>query len=771
MKPALTMRVSLCAALLLLPSVPVRAQATDTVLRPWNCLMSSAPSGGLFGNTPPLPGCAVPAVIWSRSSLVQGGNLPSQPSALSSTVVDHTLRLTWSAPRTGAPASYRVQVGTASGSANVLDASTDSPLPTLTISDAPGGTYFVRVLAQTADGTSLPSNEIAVAVGSGNGLRASGFGRAAVCTAPPASTAFTAIQDGNISVTFAWRAGEGECQAFALPTGYILEYGFAPGQTAGSLSLPAQPTTVTVSLVGVGTGTYYTRVRGVNAQGVGQPSNEAIVRVGGVCAGAPVAPTAMSGTAAGSTVVLTWGEVSPSQNTPTSYRVIAGLQPGGNVAQFGSSGNVFRITSVPAGSYYFRAVGVNSCGVSAESNEVLVGVGGSAVPTVVTGVHQFAGAPSDGANFSTLVLGRDGNFYGTSASGGAINPRCVANLEGCGVIFRMTPAGALTLLYAFGGSSPVYPYGRLFQAADGNFWGTTTGQEDGRGAASLFKMTPAGAVTFVAELGGPSYATLTQAADGTLFGTTTDNGPGPCSWRSTSCLPTSGAGTVFRVNADGSGLTYVHTFSGADGSKAYGGLMQASDGFLYGTTSAGGAANLGTIYRMKTDGSGFTTLYSFRGGADGANPAYSTIMRASDGNFYGTTQFGGGPVNSGTVFKMTPAGAVTILHAFTGVLVRTGEALPTTATDGLQPGASVIEAGDGRLYGVTGGGGAYAGGTAFSIAKDGSGYAQLYSFDGTAPGGSPTATLVGGPDGLLWGTAQYGGSSNRGTIFKMTVPR
>ena len=770
MKSSTFARACLVAATILLPSAAVRAQGTDTVLRPWNCLTSSATGGGLFSQTLS-PGCVVPAAIWSLPSIAQASNPPTNPGGLSATVTDHTVKLTWSAPATGAPATYRVQVGATSGSATFASTATESSLPTLTISDVPTGTYFVRVMAETASGTSAASNEVAVSVGSGSGIRASGFAKAAACATPPASTAFTAIQNGNISVTFAWRAGEGDCQAFALPTSYILEYGFFPGDAAGTLSVPAQPTTTTVSLIGVGAGTYYVRVRGVNAFGAGAPSNEAIVRVGGVCSGPSLAPASLTGSVAGSTVVLTWNEVSPAQNTPTSYRVTAGVEPGGSVAQLGSSGNVLRITGVPAGSYYFRAQGINSCGLSAASSEIFLTVGGSAVPTVVTGVHQFAGAPTDGANFSTLVLGRDGNFYGTSASGGAINPRCVANLEGCGVIFRMTPAGALTLLYAFGGSSPVYPYGRLFQAADGNFWGTTTGQENGAGAASLFRMTPAGAVTFVAELGGPSFAALTQASDGTLFGTTTANGPGPCSWRSTSCLPSAGFGTIFRVNPDGSGLTYIHAFNGADGAKPYAGLMQASDGLMYGTTSAGGAANFGSVYRMNPNGSGFTTLYSFRGGTDGANPAYSTIMRASDGNFYGTTQFGGGSANSGTVFRMTPAGAVAILHAFTGILVRTGEALPTTATDGLQPGASVIESSDGRLYGVTGGGGAYAGGTAFSVAKDGSGYAQLYSFAGTSEGGSPTATLVGGPDGLLWGTAQYGGTFNRGVIFKMTLPR
>jgi uncharacterized repeat protein (TIGR03803 family) len=90
--------------------------------------------------------------------------------------------------------------------------------------------------------------------------------------------------------------------------------------------------------------------------------------------------------------------------------------------------------------------------------------------------------------------------------------------------------------------------------------------------------------------------------------------------------------------------------------------------------------------------------------------------------------------------------------------------------DGLQPGAGLVEASDGNLYGVAGGGGGFAGGTAFVVTKAGV-YTQLYAFAGVSEGGSPTATLIVGPDGNLWGTAQYGGTFNRGVVFKMTLPR
>jgi uncharacterized repeat protein (TIGR03803 family) len=281
-------------------------------------------------------------------------------------------------------------------------------------------------------------------------------------------------------------------------------------------------------------------------------------------------------------------------------------------------------------------------------------------------------------------------------------------------------------------------------------------------------MSPSGSVTFVSELGGPSYGGVIQGPDGSIYGTTLDNGAGPCSWRSTSCLPTAGSGTVFKYTSAGT-LTYLHTFTGPDGAKPYAGLLLSADGMFYGTTSGGGAFGLGTIYKITSDGT-FTSLYSFKGGADGANPAHSALIRPSDGNFYGTTQFGGGTANAGTVFRMTPAGAVSILHGFTGIILHTGDVPPSTAMDGLQPGAGLIQATDGNLYGLTGGGGGFGGGTAFSVTPGGA-YSQLYPFAGAADGGSPTETFIQGTDGNLYSTAQYGGSSNRGVVFKMTLPR
>src|SRR5207248_5914477 len=154
-------------------------------------------------------------------------------------------------------------------------------------------------------------------------------------------------------------------------------------------------------------------------------------------------------------------------------------------------------------------------------------------------------------------------------------------------------------------------------------------------------------------------------------------------------------------------------------------------------------------------------------GADGAHPLFSALLQARDGNCYGTTQFGGGPANAGVAFKMTPGGAFSVLHTFTGQFIPDGTAPTRQASDGVQPSGGLTQTGDGSFYGTTGGGGAHGGGTAFMIAPDGT-YTQIFTFAGNAEGSSPTATLVLATDGNLYGTAQYGGQYNKGAIFRMT---
>jgi uncharacterized repeat protein (TIGR03803 family) len=201
------------------------------------------------------------------------------------------------------------------------------------------------------------------------------------------------------------------------------------------------------------------------------------------------------------------------------------------------------------------------------------------------------------------------------------------------------------------------------------------------------------------------------------------------------------------------GFTTLHSFDSTDGANPEAGLIQATDGNFYGTTSGGWPySNGGTIFKI-TSGGTLTTLYSFcaqTGCADGNYPE-GGLIQATDGNFYGTT-FAGGAYGKGTVFEVAPTGALTTLHRFRG-------------TDGAHPWAGLIQANDGNFYGTTyaGGGGK---GTVFEITPAGT-LTRLYSFCSQAncTDGAPEAGLVQATDGNFYGTTYFGGVYNDGTVF------
>jgi uncharacterized repeat protein (TIGR03803 family) len=254
----------------------------------------------------------------------------------------------------------------------------------------------------------------------------------------------------------------------------------------------------------------------------------------------------------------------------------------------------------------------------------------------INGIYPAAG----------LVLGSDGNFYGTTASGGVSN---------MGTVFQMTPAGGLTTLVSFDNNNGAAPLAALVQGSDGNFYGTTSQGGNlslnvGAGYGTVFKMTSAGVLTtlvvFNGSSGGSSMAALVQGTNGNFYGTTEYGGA-------------SGRGTVFKMTPAGL-LTTLVSFNGTNGTSCVGGLVQGSDGNFYGTTAGGGAGGAGTVFKMTPAGV-LTTLVSFNG-ADGNNPQ-APLVQGSDGNFYGTTEYGGAG-RGGTVFQVTPAGVLTTLVSF-----------------------------------------------------------------------------------------------------------
>lgn len=381
-------------------------------------------------------------------------------------------------------------------------------------------------------------------------------------------------------------------------------------------------------------------------------------------------------------------------------------------------------------------------------------------------VYSFAGG-SDGAEpFVSVVQGSDGNFYGTTFYGGSGGQPTPGVATGYGTVFSLTPAGTETVLHSFQGiADGANPYGALVEY-QGNFYGTTNFGGPAN-AGTVFEITPQGQFTLLhsfkggvsGSVDGISPYGLVLANDGNFYGTTNAGG-------------TSGAGIVFQL-APGGSETTLYSFKGGsmDGAYPYSSLVQGSDGLLYGTTSGGGSAGLGTLFSLSLTGSE-TLLHSFGGtasGGDGATP-YANLILASDGKLYGTT-FSGGTHDAGTVFRYDPAtGKESVLYSFSG-----GGGVPGSL-DGAFLYGGVIQASDGNLYGATNNGGAYNAGTIFRVTLAGQ-ETTLYSFSGIsfsdghiAPfldGANPNAVIQ-AADGSLYGTAYLGGPDCFGDVFRLT---
>jgi len=409
-----------------------------------------------------------------------------------------------------------------------------------------------------------------------------------------------------------------------------------------------------------------------------------------------------------------------------------------------------------------NVLGKLSCGKRAYAVFVLCATTAMALPAqTFTTLFSFDGADGTSPN-AGFVQASNGNFYGTTNYGGA---------NRAGTVFKIAPGGPLTTLYSFCSQSACAdgedPNG-LVQAANGDLYGTTFGNPyDGGGAngpfGTVFKITPNGILTTLYSFcsqanctdGGSPTAGLVQATNGDLYGTTAGGGN------------LVGAGTVFRITPSGA-LTTLYTFCAQyrcpDGEGPAGALVQATNGDLYGTTFGGGANGVGTVFKITPSGT-LTTLHNFAGyPMDGANPG-AGLVQATNGDLYGTTYAGGanpGPygLGGGTIFTITPSGALTTLYSFCA---------QSACTDGANPGAGLVQATDGDLYG-TNAGGVYNAGTVFKITSSGT-LTTLYSLcsQSACTDGSSPNVLVQATNGNLYGTTRGGGAHNAGSIFRLSV--
>lgn len=308
------------------------------------------------------------------------------------------------------------------------------------------------------------------------------------------------------------------------------------------------------------------------------------------------------------------------------------------------------------------------------------------------------GFPLDGYwPHGTLTMDAQGNLYGTTERGGA---HSIHVPRGDGIAFKVSPDGTETILYNFGAYKidGVDPLAGMVVDAKGNLYGTTNigGVYT---AGTLFRLTPEGVETVlhnfddVATDGGYPQASLTVDHNGNLYGTT---------------VGFSSTGTVFELTAEGS-YQILHKFAGGfgpDGSAPLASLTLDSQGNLYGTTSHGGSGGYpddGTVFKLTPGSNGSwqeTILYNFTQQSGCQNP-FGNVVFDSHGNLYGTAA-NGGAWGGGCVYKISPAGKLTIVHSF-------GE-----GTDGAQPSGNLLFS-QGNLYGTTSAGGANSQGTVFKV--------------------------------------------------------
>jgi uncharacterized repeat protein (TIGR03803 family) len=367
-------------------------------------------------------------------------------------------------------------------------------------------------------------------------------------------------------------------------------------------------------------------------------------------------------------------------------------------------------------------------------------------------VYNFTGGADGSRPIDSVIQASDGNLYGTTHEGGS---------SGVGTVFKIsnpTTSPSESVIYTFtGGSDGSNPQASLIEASDGNLYGTTVfGSSIGYG--TVFKISnpttsPTESVIYAftgGSDGGSPHAGLIQASDGNLYGTTLNGG-------------SNGFGTVFKISNPTTTPTesVIYSFTGgSDGGYPYASVIQASDGNLYGTTYAVGSNGFGNVFKISNPTTSPTesVIYSFSGGSDGANPQAS-LIQASDGNLYGTTVYGGSG-SAGTVFEisnLTTSPTFSVIYTFTG------------GSDGGNPYAAVIQASDGNLYGTTGGGGSIGYGTVFKITNPTTSPTEsvIYSFTGGSDGSIPTASLIQASDGNLYGTTTGGGNSGNGVVFRV----
>jgi uncharacterized repeat protein (TIGR03803 family) len=399
---------------------------------------------------------------------------------------------------------------------------------------------------------------------------------------------------------------------------------------------------------------------------------------------------------------------------------------------------------------------------------------GAQTAGAVSTVFAFNGSTPS----SYVIVGADGNYYGTSIANTSVSG---------GLVFSTTPdGGTVRSLHQFVADEGSTPRSGLLRGGDGYFYGTTrfgsayvvnsSGtvfriKEDGTGFEILHRFTDWEEVTAngapINRQGVYPESPLILASDDYLYGVTRTGGEG-------------GTGAIFRIRRDGSEFSAIHEFGpvtsevnaapqiNVGGSSPNGRLLEMPDGYLYGTAAGGGINGRGTIFRIRLDGTGFEVVYEFEDIPDvspyenfgGITPLVG-LIDGEDGYMYGTASSGGDNA-VGTLFAIdTTTLEFQVRHDF-------------DAPKGAGPAGELLIGRDGRLYGTTAGGGTNSSGstvalgTIFSIERDGTDFQSLHTFTGDN-GYGPAGALVQVDDTTFIGIATLGGKCNQGTVYQFST--
>jgi uncharacterized repeat protein (TIGR03803 family) len=543
---------------------------------------------------------------------------------------------------------------------------------------------------------------------------------------------FTAFVEGATPLWMQWdfEPGDGTTNVLADATNSVLTITNAQASNAGSYQLFV-----------------------TNAYGNAQSQPLPLVIVPGSAAkigGQPLSQTVPQG-------FLAQFQVLASGTTPLFYQWSLDGNPVSSWTN--QTLSMLNVQSGSAGSYQVvvsNAYGADTSAVVTLTVPVVVtqapGTGFSTVLSFDAGV---IGSQPD----SSVTCGSDGNLYVTTAQGGAND----VDLGGDGAISKMDTNGNVSWTVSLSQASGANPTAGLVEGG-GVFYGTTP--NGGSGFGTVFSVTSGGELTVLYSFtngvdGAKPQAALTLGGDGYLYGCAAHGGVNGISG--------GGDGTVFKMTTNGV-LVWTVSLNGTDGSNPVSGLVQHTNGVLYGTTEFGGANSIsgggsGTVFAITTNGV-LTSLYSFTGGPDGAFPQSGLVM-GPDGGLYGVTTSGGNTslnagLGFGTVFDILTNGTLIPLAVFNG-------------TNGVSPLGALTLGSDDNFYGTTPAGGAsfppgY--GTVFRVTMNGA-LSNLLSFDGGSTGAYPNAGLTQAGPGVFYGTTAQGGtndlgSGGDGTLFRFT---